>query len=583
MSTAVAPSGRRPSSWGGVRNLYVSRSPSPLRVRRLGLLLPILACAPGARVATPATRTVVEVTPGDLRTRLFALAHDSMMGRAPGDEGNAKASAYVAAEFARVGLEPAGENGSWYQTVPFYRRTADRRDTVRVGSYVARLGVDYAPNPTAARSRPVDGAPVVYAGLATDPTTWVDSATADGKVLVFSTLPPERRTVATRRTAMGPVVTAPRFAGARAVLVAELDAAGSDVPAALLTGSLVLDTTWTTALPVVLVSNAFAQRLIGAPLATATPGTPGTPLRGGMRVGVFPLEFPARNVVGILRGSDPVVSGQFVSLTAHNDHVGFDHAPVDHDSLRAHNTVIRPMGADSPDRAPTAEEARRIRAILDSLRAIRPPRADSIRNGADDDGTGTVALLEIAEQLARGTRPRRSILFVSHTAEEFGLLGSRWFTDHPTVTRDSIISEIDMDMIGRGSTTDLPDAGPRYLEVIGLRRLSTEFGDVLDAVNARQPLPFAFNLTYDAPGHPLQYYCRADHYSYARYGIPAVALSRGEHRDYHQVTDEAQYIDYDALSRVASFVRDAAIELGNRPTRPRLDKPRQDPRAPCRQ
>jgi hypothetical protein len=116
-----------------------------------------------------------------------------------------------------------------------------------------------------------------------------------------------------------------------------------------------------------------------------------------------------------------------------------------------------------------------------------------------------------------------------------------------------------------------------------MRRLSTEFGDVLEAVNKRQPQPFAFNLTFDAPGHPLQYYCRADHYSYARYGIPAVALSRGEHMDYHQVTDEPQYIDYDALFRVASFVRDAALELATRPDRPRLDKPKQDPRAPCRQ
>ena len=194
-----------------------------------------------------------------------------------------------------------------------------------------------------------------------------------------------------------------------------------------------------------------------------------------------------------------------------------------------------------------------------------------------------MALLEIAEVLKRGKPLRRSILFVSHTAEEFGLLGSKWFTDHPTVNRESIIGEIDMDMIGRGSVRDLPDAGPTYLEAVGLRRLSTEFGDVLDAVNKRQRLPFAFNLTFDAPGHPLQYYCRADHYSYARYGIPAVAFSRGEHMDYHQVTDEAQYIDYDALARVATFVKDAAVELATRPGRPALDKPKTDPNAPCRQ
>ena len=138
-----------------------------------------------------------------------------------------------------------------------------------------------------------------------------------------------------------------------------------------------------------------------------------------------------------------------------------------------------------------------------------------------------------------------------------------------------------MDMIGCGSVHDLPDAGPAYLDVIGMRRLSTEFGDVLDAVNKRQRQPFTSNLTFDAPGHPLQYYCRADHNSYARYGIPAVAFSRGEHMDYHQVTDEAQYIDYNALARVATFVKDAAIEFATRAGRPKLDKPKTDPKAAC--
>ena len=229
------------------------------------------------------------------------------------------------------------------------------------------------------------------------------------------------------------------------------------------------------------------------------------------------------------------------------------------------------------------DERGKIRAILDSLRAIRPPRLDSIRNGADDDGTGTVGLLEIAEQLSSKPGLKRSVLFVSHAAEEEGLLGSAWFTDHPTVPIDSIVSETDMDMIGRGGRDDLPEAGPGYLEMIGMRRLSTEYGDIIDRVNARQKDPFAFNLTFDQPGHPLQYYCRADHYNYARYGVPAVSISRGEHLDYHQVTDEAQYIDYDALERVTRFVADIATEIGNLDHRPKLDKPKGDPKARCRQ
>jgi hypothetical protein len=293
--------------------------------------------------------------------------------------------------------------------------------------------------------------------------------------------------------------------------------------------------------------------------------------------------FPARNVVAVLEGSDPAFRGEYVSITAHNDHIGV-RPPVDHDSLRAFNTVVRPQGADSPRRPATADETVRIRAILDSLRRLRPPRADSVANGADDDGSGTVALLEIAEAFSRGSvKPRRSILFVSHTAEENGLVGSEWFTDHPTVPLDSIVAEIDLDMVGRGAAKDIAGGGPTYLEVVGLRRLSKEFGDSVEAANARQRVPFVFNYEYDAPGHPLRYYCRADHYSYARFGIPSVSLSRGGHQDYHQVTDEPQYIDYPDYARLTRMVFDAALVVANAAHRPALDVPKPDPKTPCRQ
>lgn len=293
----------------------------------------------------------------------------------------------------------------------------------------------------------------------------------------------------------------------------------------------------------------------------------------------------SRNVIGIIRGSDPALRGEFVSITAHNDHIGFNHRPVDHDSLRAFNAVIRPLGADSRPHAPSAAEELRIRRILDSLRAVRGVRADSVYNGADDDGSGTIGLIEIAQAFARtGLRPRRSILLVSHTAEEKGLLGSAWFTDHPTVALDSIVAEIDVDMIGRGAASDIAKGGPTYLEVVGLRRLSKEFGDWFETANAREPVPFVFNYEYDAPGHPQQYYCRADHYNYARYGIPSVSLSRGSHRDYHQVTDESQYIDYPDYARLVQMVLDAAVFVANADHRPQLDAPKPvNAHVPCRQ
>jgi hypothetical protein len=324
--------------------------------------------------------------------------------------------------------------------------------------------------------------------------------------------------------------------------------------------------------------------MLGRALDGTAPGTPGRRLDGMVGFVRSPVEHPARNVVAVLRGSNPKLRNQYVSLTAHNDHVGFDHAPVDHDSLRAYNRVVRPMGADSPLRPATADENARIRVILDSLRKHNPARPDSIRNGADDDGSGTASILEIAERMA-GERGRlgRSILFVSHTGEENGLVGSGWFTDHPTVPRDSIVAEIDQDMVGRGTAADLPDAGPAYLEVVGAKRLSREFGEQLEAANAAQPHPFVFNYAYDAPGHPLQYDCRADHSTSARDSSPAVAFSRGEHLDYHQVTDEPQYIDYDDMARVSSMVHDAALRISTMDHRPKLDAPKGDPHAVCRQ
>jgi len=175
------------------------------------------------------------------------------------------------------------------------------------------------------------------------------------------------------------------------------------------------------------------------------------------------------------------------------------------------------------------------------------------------------------------------LLFVWHAGEEKGLWGSEYFTDHPTVPRDSIVAQLNMDMIGRGGPLDLPDGGPGYLQLIGTRRLSTELGDIMESVGKAQPMPFKFDYQYDANGHPQQYYCRSDHYSYARYGIPIAFVSTGGHRDYHELTDEPQYIDYDQLTRVANLMQAVALKVANLDHRLVVDKPKPDPKGQCRQ
>ena len=544
--------------------------------------LAAIGCTAG-RAPEPRTTTEADITAEDLRQRLFLIADDSMMGRESGSLGNYKTAEYVASEFKRLGLEPAGDNGTYFQTVPFWKAAVDPQSRLTAGTVALDVGRDFLPVQFAASAKSLDGVATVYGGPATDSARWISPAAATGKVVVLD-LPAG----ATMRESQ---YRSARWRSAATVALVVLDVVGAETIATIKEGRPVADTSRVAAaMPTLWISRRAAGVILGGDPATLTPGASGAMLRGRFDISRTPVEHPARNVVAILRGSDPALRGQYVALTAHNDHVGYDHAPVDHDSLRAVNRVLRPMGADSPVRPPSAAEWTQIRTLLDSLRKMNPPRLDSIRNGADDDGTGTVAILEIAEAMSRGgVRPRRSILFVNHVGEEAGLLGSAWFTDHPTVPIDSIVAEIDQDMTGRGRADDFPRGGtgagsPTYLEVIGARRLSREFGDSVEAANARQSVPFVFDYTFDAPGHPLQYYCRADHYNYARYGIPALAMSRGEHLDYHQVTDEAQYIDYPNFMRVTRMVHAAALSIANMAHRPKLDAPKpKDPHAQCRQ
>ena len=551
-----------------------------MRLSRRVLALSLLSFLASARSSAQATSTAI--SEADLRHRLFRIAHDSMMGRESGSEGAFKATAYIAAEFRRLGLEPAGDSGTYFQTVPLWRVAIDTASRLQVGDVSLTLGRDFLPTAFRATPRKLENTPVVYGGSLGDSARWIPADQAAGKIVVLD--------VAEGTPVFGLGPRLQRWSGVHAVALVALARLPAEEIARQRQGRPVADTSRNPNLvPVLWISRQAASAMLGTATFGA-PGAAGRAVSGRFDFSRTPVAHPARNVVAVLRGRDPARRGQYVSLTAHNDHVGFDRSPVDHDSLRAFNQVVRPMGADSPTRAATAEETARIRTLLDSLRRVHRPRLDSIRNGADDDGSGTVSILEIAERMAGGrVRPRRSILFVSHTGEEAGLLGSRWYSDHPTVPRDSIVAEIDQDMIGRGTSREFPRGGTgagsnTYLEVIGAKRLSRAFGEMLEAANARQPVPFVFDYTYDQPGHPLQYYCRADHYSYARYGIPSVALSRGEHLDYHQVTDEPQYISYRDLARVSRLVHDAATSVANADERPALDAPKPtDPNAPCRQ
>src|SRR5438034_11081492 len=225
---------------------------------------------------------------------------------------------------------------------------------------------------------------------------------------------------------------APRIKGAAAMALVALDSLPSPSLGFLRRPQAFLDDVSTAQerpIPVLLIGRAAAARMFSTPLEQLTVGAAGGTAALSLRYSVEPAPYPARNVVAIVRGSDPKLRGEYVAIGGHNDHIGYNHAPVDHDSIRIWNHIVRPEGADDAAKRATPELQARVDSAVAAFRA-RPSaaaadRRDSISNGADDDGSGSVAVLEIAEQIAAlKQKPKRSILFVWHTGEEKGLLGS---------------------------------------------------------------------------------------------------------------------------------------------------------------
>ncbi|MEX2178632.1 MAG: M28 family peptidase, partial [Gemmatimonadaceae bacterium] len=260
------------------------------------------------------------------------------------------------------------------------------------------------------------------------------------------------------------------------------------------------------------------------------------PLDGRTFLGRIDLrqdQVTSHNIVAVVRGTDPLLNKTFVAFGAHYDHIGIQ-----------------------PRMSP-----------------------DSIANGADDNGSGTVAMLALARSL-RDNPPRRSVLFVWHTAEEKGLLGSAYFTSNPTVPIDSIVAHVNLDMIGRrgGATAAFNSqtdgvAAENRVYVVGPMAApngqSRVLGAILDTVNARQLRPMELDREWDTPDHPERIYFRSDHVNYAQKGIPVLFFTTGLHEDYHKVSDEPAKVDYQKMSRISALLLELGAALANRESRPR--------------
>lgn len=547
-----------------------------------------------------------EITAADLMSRLYLYADDSMQGREAGQLGNFKATTYIAAEAKRLGLIPAGDSGTYFQTVPYKTRLFDTTSTITVAGGTLQAPADFL---VLAGDAGQISAPVIYGGDLNDTARVdLDSNAVKGKIVLFT---------ATGGMNFRQARRAPRVKGAVAAVIAGLDNFPPQFLGFFKRPRGFLDYHPAGAPPVlpnVFVTQAAAAKFFTTPLAQLTVGATGGDATLNLKYIITPMPYPSRNVVGIVRGSDPKLAAEYVAVGGHNDHIGMTPRPVDHDSMRIFLRIVRPEGAEQNGKPATAAEQAEVDSILAAYRKAHPgtARLDSISNGADDDGSGTVSVLEIAERIASlKVKPKRSIIFVWHVGEEKGLLGSQYFTDFPTVSRDSIVAQLNIDMVGRGDATDetgrackmdasanpphcaaavnfdstsTPLHGnPNYLQIIGLRRLSTELGDLIEKVNTDGKHGLGFDFSEDANGHPTNIYCRSDHYEYARYGIPIAFFTTGGHADYHQVTDEPQEIDYTHMARIDNLIEDIAIHVANLDHRIVVDHPKPDPFGGCQQ
>ncbi len=342
--------------------------------------------------------TVAAITPCDLMSRLYVFSDDSMMGREVGTPGHLRSTAYIEREVRRLGLRPGGDSGSYFQQLPVVARSFDTSSTIMIGARAFHGGRDFLAQ-TTGKLQQLSDAGSVYAGPIFDTTNVLPPDRTSGKLLIF--LPP---TPGTDPDAMESTAGFTRWyrmyqsAGARAVIV------GNTLPPPLVAAVTTPDMAFAnTVAPIDLYTTvAVAQAILGTSLESATIGAPGQPVTTDLRFTDSPR--PGRNVIAIVPGSDPELAGEYIVLGAHSDHIGEADSAVDHDSLRAYNRVARPQGADGgASKELSAADWREVRAAIDSLHRLHGgPRPDSIDNGADDDGSGTVSLLEIAEAFAHG-------------------------------------------------------------------------------------------------------------------------------------------------------------------------------------
>lgn len=520
------------------------------------------------RPATPAGRDVEIgeqlITPQKLKLHLSFIASDELEGRATPSRGLDLAARYIASHLEYYGYQPAGDDGTYFQKIAMSRRKPSRQSRLHVdgpgGAADFLLGSDFLGSAGNAKGK------LVFAGygLTSKEADYDDYAGLDVKgklAVVFDGLPPGMDPKLFKVPAMfNPVTRRPepsKFSiavqhGAVGVVTlkdAEYMAAQDGKPSPFHQSLSVLDRESVVfdfrdtpvPAPMIDLTPDAAKRLeqaLGVDFAAARSKIAETKKQSPVSIdGSFESEFKydvvekltTQNVVGFLEGSDPKLKDEIVAFSAHYDHLGSRQVSAD-------GRVAAVPGA-APNPAASA---------------------DRIYNGADDDGSGTVGILNLAEAFAGVSRPRRSLLFIWHAGEELNLIGSEYFVRNPVKPLDKFAALFNIDMIGRNFEDKEANANHVYL--VGAAKTSREFNEIIHRIAGDR-------MRLDETD-ARNYFRRSDHFHYARNRIPVVFFCTGEHKDYHQPSDEVRSIRFDKMKQILDIVFECGLDVANRDTRP---------------
>lgn len=513
-----------------------------------------------------------EITVPYLRSHLSVLAADSMEGRETGTRGQKMAAEYLAKQYRQMGLKPVGDNQSYYQK---FNLTASKRDstvfeTFQISdgtkSLVERSVESY--RETANYIRAFGGSDtlngeIVYAGFGVnDPANNVahlEGINLQGKwVLVFQEIP----NVVDGDTLINPGIDArSRFGtiisqkGAEGLLLipsmsidefqkaAAQTQSGYGKPSGMGLEYLNDGSGGGFSKGYTVINPALASQVLGLEqgaqglenvrsklvdnITAFSPRATGYVLKQTPYSSTVTVE--TENVLALLEGADPRLKKEVVVMTSHYDHVGIG----------------------QPDST-----------------------GDRIYNGADDDGSGTVALLNIAQALVEakknGVMPQRSILFLNVSGEEKGLLGSRYYSDHPVLPVDKTIANINTDMIGRIDPEHEKEGVEDYSYIIGGKIISSQLDSLLRVANNRSA-NIELSDRYNDLNDPNQFYRRSDHWNFARLGIPFIFFFTGVHEDYHRPSDEIEKIRFEKMAKVVKTMYATAVMVANAEKAPEVD------------